>query len=396
MMSISMNRLVTYKIFLYFVYISILCFSESQTSITSFEDVPNEVMYEVFEFLDFSHVYECFSNLNNRFCDLLNYFPLPINLTISPLSNVHYSYTNIIIPHQDQIIYLCLSNQLIFDLFSSLLDRVSPMIRLETLILENIESKYLPNLLANLVSLPHLFALVIIPIDNVENKNNIYREIFRLPVLKYCKVAFNECYSPQPLPMANNNELSPVIHLIINGCVFMSEFNTLLSYVPQLRRLSCDNLSELIDYPMPLKTFALNNLTHVSLKMKHIRFDQVKSMIQRLFSYIHVFRISTDYDPAYSDINQWKQIIIPSMPNLRILDIEILPKFELNRSPYDFSNYQLLHNYGFNRSLSHFSSYQFISLFLFEQQWCFACEYRRSDRFSKQRNRYRAKNVCFT
>jgi hypothetical protein len=352
-------------------------------------------MYEIFEFLDFFHIYECFSNLNNRFRDLLNSFPLPINLTVSPMSNVHYFYTNIIIPRQDQITYLRLSNQLIFGLFSSVLDSISPMIRLETLILENIESKYLPNLLAHLASLPHLFALVIIPIDNVENKNNIYREIFRLPVLKYCKVAFNEFYSSQPLPMANYNELSPVIHLIINGCLFMSEFNTLLSYVPQLRRLSCDNLSESINYPMPTKPIALNNLTHVSLKMKGIRFHQFELMVQRYFPHIHVFRISTGYDQAYSDINQWKRIIIPSMSNLRIVDIEILPNSGLNRSSYDFLNYILSHNYGLNRSSSHFSSYQFISLFLFEQQWCFIYEYQRSDRFLKQRNRYRAKSLFY-
>jgi hypothetical protein len=334
-------------------------------------------MYEIFEFLDFYHIYECFSNLNIRFHDLLNYFTLPIKLTILPMSKltVQHCYTNIIIPYQDQITFLRLSNQLIFDLFSSPFDIISPIIRLETLILENIESRYLPNLLHDLASLPRLFSLVVIPIDDAENKNNLYRKIFRLPVLKYCKVRFNNGYILQSLPMTNNNEMSPIINLIINGYLFMSEINTLLSYVPQLRRLSCDNLSESINYPMSIKTIALNNLTHVSVKLKRIWFNELEVLIKKCFYHIQVFHISTDYDSTYLDINRWRQLTISFMPNLRIFDVELLGNDRLNPSLY------------------HFSTHPFISIFFFEQQWCFIYEYERSDRFLKQPNRYEAKHL---
>jgi len=47
----------------------------------------------------------------------------------------------------------------------------------------------------------------------------MYRQIFRLPVLKYCKVSFGLSYNPDQLLSIANKESSPIEHLIITTTV---------------------------------------------------------------------------------------------------------------------------------------------------------------------------------
>ena len=65
--------------------------------------------------------------------------------------------TDIIIPNTHRINSLRLSNPFIYDLVFSPIHKISKFTRLETLILNNIESNYLENLLHQLTSLPLSF-----------------------------------------------------------------------------------------------------------------------------------------------------------------------------------------------------------------------------------------------
>ena len=78
---------------------------------------------------------------------------------------------------------------------------------------------------------------MIISNTRVRNQANIYYQIFHLPVLRYCRVSFGEDYIPGLLPFATN-KYSPIEHLVINGNVHFNLLRRILSYVPQLRRLS--------------------------------------------------------------------------------------------------------------------------------------------------------------
>ncbi|CAF1238863.1 unnamed protein product [Rotaria sordida] len=85
----------------------------------------------------------------------------------------------------------------------------------------------------------HVFqtSFIIISIDNIKNQNDIYYKIFRLPTLKYCQLLIETLRYLRPLSIAKN-EFSFIEHLVINNKISINQLNSLLSFVPQLRRLS--------------------------------------------------------------------------------------------------------------------------------------------------------------
>ncbi|CAF0858406.1 unnamed protein product [Adineta steineri] len=302
---------------------------ESVSSVTSFEHLSNELIYEIFDYLDFYSIHKSFLNLNIRFYNLINSSTLPIKINLSSISKSNFQlyYEHIIIPYQNRITLLQLSNRFISDLFSVPFNN---MIQLQTLVLKNIESDFLENIFTDSLCLPSLSSLVIKPIDTLLNTNNLYRQIFRLPALKYCNVTFNEAIVFDPLPFATNKEFSSIeIFLINHGCR-IDQLNAILSYVPHIRRISCNILPEFRHHQISLRSVELNNLTHLSLTMNHLLFDQIKLLIKIFFNYIQVFHIITNDSLSYSDINQWEQIILSYLPNLRIFHVKLLsdqPKY---------------------------------------------------------------------
>ncbi|CAF4156207.1 unnamed protein product, partial [Rotaria sordida] len=236
-------------------------------SITYFEYLSNELIYEVFEFLDYLHVYEAFFNLNIRFRNLLTNSSLPIKINISSMSKLAYEkyYRDIIMTNVYRINLFRSSNLFIYGLTSSSIQILSKFLQLERLILNNIESEYLEKLLYSLKFLPILSSLTITSLDNIKNKKVIYHQIFHLPALKYCKVSLKG-YSndDDPLPSITN-DYSPIEHLIINDTMYLDELNCLASYVLQLRRFSIQLRPEYWKQRTKIHPPTLKHLTHVFL-----------------------------------------------------------------------------------------------------------------------------------
>ncbi|CAF4326544.1 unnamed protein product, partial [Adineta steineri] len=72
---------------------------------TRFEDLSNEIIYEIFEFLDAFHSYQAFNNLNIRFRNFVTYSNPPLKINISSITRTNFRdyNTNFIIPSQDRI-----------------------------------------------------------------------------------------------------------------------------------------------------------------------------------------------------------------------------------------------------------------------------------------------------
>ncbi|CAF1036987.1 unnamed protein product [Rotaria sordida] len=263
--------------------------NRDQNLINHFEDLSNELIYEIFEFLDSYHIYEAFLDLNTRFQNLCIHSNLPININISSLSKSTFQryYTQLIMPKKHRIQSLCLSDPFIIDFFSSSTEHLSKCSQLRTLILDIFESEHMENLLHSLASLPNLSSLAI-PIAKGSNTNTIYDLIFQLPVLKYCKMTFEENVFFESLPRSTKKASNSIEHLIINGACHYVIIDALLSYVPQLRRLSINYLYGYYKHGINEFSTILNNLTHVSLTLKDLLFDQFEPFIEQYLSRVKV------------------------------------------------------------------------------------------------------------
>ncbi|CAF1321297.1 unnamed protein product [Rotaria sp. Silwood1] len=242
-------------------------------NITNLENLSNELLYEIFEFLNYHHAFQVFYDLNQRFQDLFLNSNLPIKIHISSISKskLQHYLTHIIKLYTYQIELFRLSNPFI-DLCLLLLPIMKKLTQLKTLILNNIESNYIEQIVNHLSSLPVLSSLTIISINTIKNHKNIYYKIFRLAILKYCQILIELLQSPKLLPIATN-EFSTIEHLIINHDISIDELPILLSYVPQLRRLSIGHLKESKLNRTERDSISLNYLTNVSLKLHNVNFE---------------------------------------------------------------------------------------------------------------------------
>ncbi|CAF2518324.1 unnamed protein product [Rotaria sp. Silwood2] len=100
------------------------------------EHLANEMIYEIFEYLDDYDVYNGFCYLNKRFQHLVLYsiFPITINTPAVSKSNFQDYYRNIVIPNKHRINVLSLSNPFAVDIVLSSPPIISDFVRLETLI----------------------------------------------------------------------------------------------------------------------------------------------------------------------------------------------------------------------------------------------------------------------
>ncbi|CAF4091400.1 unnamed protein product [Rotaria sordida] len=331
-------------------------------SLIHFEDLSNEIFYEIFEYLDFYHVYKAFSNLKKRFENLIIDSKLPIKINISFISktNFQHYYTDIIIPCLHRVKSLRITILLAVNIILLSRNNISKFIRLETLILDNIEPSYLRNL-EWLNILPRLSSLVIISDGYTNDQAEIYHQIFQLPVLRSCKVLLGIHYMPivSSLPFATNKS-SPIGHLLIHHNLHLDTLYVILSYVPQLRRLSIPVLFEAVNKQRITFPIALNYLTYISLQLGFITFDVFELLIKNIFYKLQILRLSTSHDITYLDADRWQNLILSHMSNLNVFDLQFIYFVE---SDEDIT---FIYDVQINK---------FTSSFWIERQWFFSTQY---------------------
>ena len=107
-------------------------------AIARMEDLPNEVFFEFFEYLDDWDVRYAFFNLNIRFRRLILTSPLLFKLKLCPdeKSNVHGTRKQVMLPYKHRILSLHLSDSLIINRFFTLYPINSGFERIESLNLQ--------------------------------------------------------------------------------------------------------------------------------------------------------------------------------------------------------------------------------------------------------------------
>jgi hypothetical protein len=300
----------------------VLYFILFRTLITRFEDLPNEVIYEIFDCLDVCHAFDGFFYLNTRFRYLLINSPLLLKVDLSCTSKSIFEdcCTYIIGANVHRIVSLRLSNPLAIDLFLSIFSLNASFTQLETLVFTQIDFKNVESLVTNLLSLPRLYSLTINHNIEIVDSSEIYRLIFQLPFLKSC-ILSPKCYGGSLSLSIAKNEISPIEYLSINRHCSLNQLIALLSYTPHLRRLSCLSLTETANPNLTI-SMIYPPLTHISLKLWRMSFDAFKILCSNLFSRLEVLSICTRADDHYLIADRWEQLIRNHMSHLRIFDFQ--------------------------------------------------------------------------
>ncbi|CAF1490418.1 unnamed protein product, partial [Adineta steineri] len=146
------------------------------TNRSCLENLANELIYEIFDYLDINDIYFGFFYLNNRFQNLYLNSNNAFQLNLSNISKEDFEYyhKNVLEPNKNRIKILYLTNPFTIDLIFSPPRLISTYNQIEKLIFDNIHSKYLINILKHLICLPKLHSLTLSSIDYIENPSILF------------------------------------------------------------------------------------------------------------------------------------------------------------------------------------------------------------------------------
>ncbi|UJR12324.1 hypothetical protein I4U23_016501 [Adineta vaga] len=283
----------------------------------SIEDFPNELFYEIFNYLDGCQIHQTFSYLNSRFQQLINSSSFQLKMKFWSNTLDDDCLNEIFCFNKQQIYSLNLNESFSLNPIDSL------FICLESLRISSINSKKLLLFLSNLQSLPRLNSLTIEILHCNINYPEIYYEIFTLRTLKHFKLSIdNHLASSQFASFNPNKQISNLESLVINHEWFFPSISNMLSYIPNLRHLTFTktfyfhslmqkNLSIYIIWP---------NLTHLSMCLSlhsRVMFEYFEVLIRKIGLNIKVFSLKTSSENTdYLNASRWENLISNSMPQL--------------------------------------------------------------------------------
>ena len=251
-------------------------------------------------------------------------------------------------------------------MYLSLLPVMNHFNRLETLIINDVEPESVETILDSLFSLSVLSSLVIKSIGTKHVPWEIYQRIFRLPVLKYCRISMSIKRHPGLL-LSSMNDVSSIEHLVIDNEISLNQLDSLLSFVPQLHRLSVNKLIDHYgNYNVLTNVFTLNYLINVSVHLIGIPFSDVEELVRKCFPQVQILHFSAigtffyPFDTGYGNAPRWQQFISTSMPNLLTFD------FQCQNCSYG----QAINRQVYENEISKFNT-----LFWLERRWFFGCQY---------------------
>ncbi|CAF1523883.1 unnamed protein product [Rotaria sp. Silwood1] len=324
-----------------------------------FEDLANEILYEIFEYLDPYDIYKGFYNLSKRFQNLTINSNFLTKINISTISKLNFEdyYQNIIIPNRHRIKLLRLTNSFMVDIIFSPPRTILNFDHLEILILDKVQIRYFTKVFRYLIKLSKLHSLTISLIGYNQSLDVIFSNIFHLQKLKYCKIEYEiKNLEDKPVQLYfTHRDFSPIECLIINGRFPFHRFSNLLWHLPELQHLSINCLVQLDDYVKQEKLphIKLKYLKYVSLQFEFVYFNEFEKIIKEFFYHVQILRLTTHFDEECLNAKRWEELIISHMPYLRIFDI--------NHNDYIENN-----NFTYHHLIN-----QFNSSFWMEKKWFF-------------------------
>jgi hypothetical protein len=287
-------------------------------SISSIENLSNKYFYEIFEHLNGREICQSFSNLNDRFEELINCSSILFKFN-SYCSIFDKIFKQFLFNHKHQITSFHIQKTNFFSSFS--ID--SSFDNLQSVVIGEIPSNFLVSLISSLSCLSHLVSLTINIQYSFRDLTQIYRSIFTLPKLKSIECSANKDFTCISLPIANNKQSSPIEHFIINHQCDFNTLCSLISYTPKLCHLSLNDLSDSDEDNEMALSVSFPNLKSLSIEMCGITFDDLEMFIRKSECNLKVLRvISCSDSDDYIDSDRWEQLIINYLPELKEFYLE--------------------------------------------------------------------------
>ncbi|UJR23401.1 hypothetical protein I4U23_026409 [Adineta vaga] len=282
------------------------------------ENLPDEIFYEIFDYLDGYDIYQAFSNLSNRCENLLNDPSFLMKIQISFSTTLDSRYKHFLDSNKHHIISLHLSTESIFADFINFCIIDSSFRRLQSLICKPISRLTLFNFLLNLKYSPQLFALTMHFVYCFDDLGDIYQMIFGLPVLEYFKLKIAEAEQLEiNIPIDANNYFSSTKYLVIDHCCTINQLINLLFYIPKLSHLSCSCLIESNNDIKSETVINLNDLTHLTVVIAQINFNEFEEFLLKLCSRLQILNVKIhSSDKNYLNSDKWEKLISQKITSL--------------------------------------------------------------------------------
>jgi hypothetical protein len=119
--------------------------------------------------------------------------------------------------------------------------------------------------------------------------------------------------------MATDEQFSSIEYLSINHSCTFNELCTLISYLPELRRLTFlgpndDDDDSSIEV---IQSMELSNLTYLNIDIDKIPFDNLEIFLNKLNGNLKVLSLRCVLeDIIYLDANRWENFILKNLPQL--------------------------------------------------------------------------------
>ncbi|CAF4237710.1 unnamed protein product [Rotaria magnacalcarata] len=285
--------------------------------ISCIENLSNEILFEIFDYLDGYDIYKAFSNLNIRLENLLISSSLSMKIEISSNTIFDFHYKQFLKSNKHHIISFDIDSQSTLDKFMNLFIIDSLFSHLESLVLNSISTYKLLIIRFYLKSLPYLSSLSICLNNCSHDLGDIYQIIFHLS-LKYFRVAVPRhphlCIT---IPIAAQNQFSSIEYLLIyHRCTF-NQLTSILLHTPRLSHLHCFNIIESKDQSKSELMIKLHNLTHLTMTLYNLEFDELEEFLLKLCSQLQLFHVKIESrDRSYLNADRWERFISQNMPSL--------------------------------------------------------------------------------
>ncbi|CAF1474236.1 unnamed protein product [Adineta steineri] len=271
-----------------------------------FDDLTNEIYYEIFDYLTYNDIIKSFSNLNNRFKQIIGNYPHNINLEIDKN-----------IPRFIRSLKITLNSQL--DLFNSL--KTNQFLSLRSITISNLRYNEINHILNIIPSIQLEYIYIGICVNDQKEDFSKILSSLQIQILKLTQYRLKSCrFKDQfSVPIQDLPEKFPQLeHLQIKSCKNFSYLSQILNRTTKIRSIDV-SIRESCQ-----QTLVISNqyyLTYLILRPFHeCTIDELNHFIQKCCFYLKKLIIQiyiyTVNQPKLLNINKYQWInIFPKQLN---------------------------------------------------------------------------------